>query len=60
MKQYNALFGIAAGVAVAFSSAGAYALDTGATAHEQAVQIAKDTDGVKSVVSKLSIGSGAN
>lgn len=40
MKQYNALYGMVAGVAVAFSSAGAYALDTDATAHDQGIYLA--------------------
>lgn len=40
MKQYNTLFGMVAGVAVAFSGAGAYALDTDATVHGQGIYLA--------------------
>lgn len=44
MKQYNALFGMAAGVALAFSGAGAYALDTDAGVHGQGMYLAMGED----------------
>ncbi len=40
MKQYNALFGMVAGVAVAFSGVAASALDTDITVHDQGIYLA--------------------